>query len=303
MQSIVVRAISFLLMVVLAYLLKIVGVFKKEDGYALSRVMMNITLPCAIINSFSSASFSGKMLIFILIGLGVNLLFLLISFLFSKKGTREDKIYYTLCLPAYNIGCFTLPFASSMMGPQGALAVCLFDSGNAIQCVGLDYAIAKSMVEEEKSKNNILLMLKPLLKVPSFVSYVVFITLALLKVSVPNEIYTFTNIVSGANGPIAMFMIGLLLEPHFDKKALRKTFNVLVIRYAVAILLGIVLYKTLPFSYEIRKAAVIVLFSPISSASPSFTLSLNGDTALAGTVNSLSIMISIVIIPLLVILL
>ena len=64
MQSIVVRAISFLLMVVLAYLLKIVGVFKKEDGYALSRVMMNITLPCAIINSFSSASFSGKMLIF-----------------------------------------------------------------------------------------------------------------------------------------------------------------------------------------------------------------------------------------------
>ena len=71
-------------------------------------------------------------------------------------------------------------------------------------------------------------MLKPLLKVPSFVSYVVFITLALLKVSVPNEIYTFTNIVSGANGPIAMFMIGLLLEPHFDKKALRKKVKLLL---------------------------------------------------------------------------
>ena len=63
MQSIVIRAISFLLMVIIAFTLKRVGVLKKEDGYALSRVMMNITLPCVIINSFGSTTFSGKMLI------------------------------------------------------------------------------------------------------------------------------------------------------------------------------------------------------------------------------------------------
>ena len=52
MQSIVIRAISFLLMVSIAFTLKKLGILKKEDGYALSRVMMNITLPCVIINSW-----------------------------------------------------------------------------------------------------------------------------------------------------------------------------------------------------------------------------------------------------------
>ena len=82
MQSIVIRAISFLLMVSIAFTLKKLGILKKEDGYALSRVMMNITLPCVIINSFGTTTFSGKLLIFILVGLGVNFILLLITFLF-----------------------------------------------------------------------------------------------------------------------------------------------------------------------------------------------------------------------------
>lgn len=299
MQSIVIRAISFLLMVIIAFTLKRVGVLKKEDGYALSRVMMNITLPCVIINSFGSTTFSGKMLIFILVGLGVNFILLLISFLFTRNASRDDKIYYTLCLPAYNIGCFTFPFASSMLGPQGALTVCLVDSGNSFQCLGLDYAITKAMVEDKKV--NFLAILKPLLKVPSFICYIIFIPLALLSVKLPDELFTFTSLVAAANGPIAMFMIGLLLEPNFDKNVIRKVLNVIVIRYLLAAILGFIIFKTFPFSYEIRKAAVIVLFSPISSASPSFTLELKGNTSLASTVNSLSIMISIVLIPLLVI--
>ena len=175
MQSIVIRAISFLLMVSIAFTLKKLGILKKEDGYALSRVMMNITLPCVIINSFGTTTFSGKLLIFILVGLAANFILLLISFLFTRNASREDKIYYTLCLPAYNIGCFTFPFASSMLGPQGALTVCLVDSGNSFQCLGLDYAITKAMVDNKRV--NVLSMLKPLLRVPSFVCYIIFIHL------------------------------------------------------------------------------------------------------------------------------
>ena len=301
MQSIVIRAISFLLMVSIAFTLKKLGILKKEDGYALSRVMMNITLPCVIINSFGTTTFSGKLLIFILVGLGVNFILLLISFLFTRNASREDKIYYTLCLPAYNIGCFTFPFASSMLGPQGALTVCLVDSGNSFQCLGLDYAITKAMVDNKRV--NVLSMLKPLLRVPSFVCYIIFIPIALVGIKLPSEIFTFTSLVANANGPIAMFMIGLLLEPTFDKNVTKKVLNVILIRYSLAAILGLIIFNTFPFSYEIRKAAVIVLFSPISSASPSFTLDLNGNTSLASTVNSISIMVSIILIPLLVIML
>ena len=66
MHDIIVRAVSFFLIVLLAYALKRAGVFTRNDGFVLSRVVMNITLPCAIITSFSSGRFTGMMLIFIL---------------------------------------------------------------------------------------------------------------------------------------------------------------------------------------------------------------------------------------------
>ncbi|MGN0907387.1 MAG: AEC family transporter [Bullifex sp.] len=302
MHEIIVRAVSFFLIVVLAYLLKRAGVFTREDGFTLSRIVMKITLPCAIITSFSSGGFSGLMLIFILFGLGMNLLLLGIAFLMCRGKGRNDKIYYLLSVPAYNIGAFTLPFASGMMGPVSALTVCMFDAGNAFQCVGFDYAIAKAAVDGD-GRLNPLGAIKTVLKVPTFDCYLIFITLSLLRIHIPSEIFTFTSIVGSANGPLAMIMIGLMVELKFDKDSSVKAISVLLVRYLAAALMAYIFYSFLPFSHEIRKGLAIVLFSPISSAAPSFTMDLKGDTALAGMVNSLSIVISIIAIPLLVILL
>lgn len=302
MHDIIVRAVSFFLIVLLAYALKRAGVFTRNDGFVLSRVVMNITLPCAIITSFSSGGFTGMMLIFILFGLGINRILLAVAFLMSRGKGREDKIHYLLSVPAYNIGAFTLPFASGMLGPVSALTVCMFDAGNAFQCVGFDYAITKAVVDGN-GRFSPLKAIKTVLKVPTFDCYMIFITLSLLKIPVPEEIFSFTSIVGSANGPLAMIMIGLMLEIRFDKDSSVRAFSVLLVRYAFAIVLAYIFYNYLPFSHEIRKGLAIVVFSPISSAAPSFTMDLRGDTALAGMVNSLSIAVSIVVIPLLVILL
>lgn len=44
----------------------------------------------------------------------------------------------------YNIGCFTLPFIQSFIGPAGVVATCLFDAGNSVMCTGATYSIAKA---------------------------------------------------------------------------------------------------------------------------------------------------------------
>ena len=57
MADILIRAVFFLLMVLLGYAIKKVGILTKEDGVALSRIVMNVTLPCAIIVSFRTFVF------------------------------------------------------------------------------------------------------------------------------------------------------------------------------------------------------------------------------------------------------
>lgn len=301
MQAIIVRALCFLAMVLLSYGMKRAGLLSKEDGYALSRVIMNITLPCAIISSFSSIELSGSMLVFILFGLLANAILLAAAYFISRRKSREDIIYYILSTPAYNIGNFTLPFTSAMMGPIGAVTTCLFDTGNAVQCVGIDYAVAKNMVDGEKK--NFFQMLKPLFRVPTFLVYLIFITLSLIKFPVPSVIFDFTSLISAANGPISMLMIGLLLEISFSKSDIKKVGVVLALRYAVAIAFSLFFWFVLDMPYEVKKAACIVVWAPVSTAAPAFTLQLNGNTSLAGMVNSISLILSLIIIPTLVIVL
>ena len=58
MLDILIRASFFLLMVALGYGVKKLGVLTKVDGVALARVVLIITLPCAILVSFRTFVFS-----------------------------------------------------------------------------------------------------------------------------------------------------------------------------------------------------------------------------------------------------
>lgn len=54
MLEILIRAGSFVAIIVLGYVLRRIGVFKKEDFSTLSAIVIKITLPAAIITSFAA---------------------------------------------------------------------------------------------------------------------------------------------------------------------------------------------------------------------------------------------------------
>ena len=67
------KAFAFMGIIVLGYTLKKIRVFKPEDFYVLSKIVIRITLPCAIINNFSKISMDMSMLILCVIGIACNL--------------------------------------------------------------------------------------------------------------------------------------------------------------------------------------------------------------------------------------
>ena len=281
-------------MVVLGYVLKLLGVFKKEDFSVLSRVVMKITLPAAIVVSMSGYTIDLSMLTIVLIGMAGCLGCIGVAFLLNLRRGKERQAFAITNVSGYNIGCFTMPFAQSFLGPVGVVTTSLFDIGNAVFCLGGGYGIAASV--KEGKGFDLKRIAKALLTSVPFVTYIIMIAFNLAKVRLPGAILTFAELVAGANVLVSMVMLGVGFELHIRRSQLGDVIRIVLLRYGVAAVLSAACYFLLPFAADIRKALVILLFSPIGSTAPVFTDELGGDVALSSTINSICIIISIVFI-------
>ena len=299
MADILIRACFFLLMVVLGYAVKKCGILTEEDGVALSRIVLNITLPAAILVSFRTFVFDWRFMLIPLVSLAANWLMLFAGYAMTKRRSEQDRIFYMLELPAYNIGNFTLPFVSGFLGSTGVVASCLFDMGNAPMCLGLNYTIT-AMAVGRASEHSAFRAVLSVFKKPSFTVYVIMLALAAFSLSLPDFVFDFAGMISPANAPMAMVMIGLMLEINMDRAKLKDALSVNVIRLVLAAVIAVLFFAFAPFSYDVKKAVVITAFAPISSSSPAFVAALKGDVELVGFASTISIIISLILMPLLI---
>lgn len=295
MAEILMKAGSFIAIIILGYVLRRRGFFKEEDFYVLSRIVLKITLPAAIVTNFTGIDMKPSMLLMSLLGLGGGIILTGMAFLISAGKNGEEKAFNIINLTGYNIGNFTMPFAQSFLGPLGVVATSLFDSGNALVCLGGTYSVAV-MAKGEKGKFSIMPIIKTLLSSVPFDAYLLMTVLSLLHLSLPAPMVSFTGIIANGNAFMAMLMLGVGFKMTLDKSRMGKIIQILFIRYSVSIALAAAFYFLLPFELEYRQALAILTLSPIASAAPAFTGDLDGDIGLASAVNSISIVISIVLI-------
>ena len=299
MGSVIFRAFCFLFMIFLGYALKKIGVLHKEDGAVVARIVLNITLPCALLMGFREFVFDVKLLMIPIVSVLMLLSMMGLGYLLSRRTrSREDSLYYLLSFDGFNIGNFVLPFVSNVLGATGIVAVCLFDIGNAIVCMGIGLLFVSVVVGSDQ-KVSLGKSILGLFKKPPFVVYTLMLLLAVLNVRLPDFVFEIAGSISPANGPMAMIMIGLMLEFSFKKEHLTKVVKVIGIRLGFACVVGYLFYTFAPFDEIIRRAVVVTCFAPIASASPAFTADYGGNTELAGFVNSVSIILSMVLIPVL----
>jgi len=293
MLDILMRAGSFVAIIFLGLFLRKIGFFRQEDFSVLSKIVIRITLPCAIITSFSGKTIDPAMLSLTLMAIGCGFLYIAIGFFTNIRKSREKRAFEMLNLPGYNIGTFVIPFVQSFLGPQGVLAVSLFDTGNAVICLGGAYSLA-AMVKDG-SGFSVMRIVKALGKSVPFVCYISMLLVNLLSLQVPAFILSFAGIGSNANAFMAMLMIGVGFKLEANRDQIGTVVRLLSIRYGVAFVLSLLCYNLLPFALEVRQALVILLCSPIGSAVPGFTEELKGDVGLSSAMNSIAIVISIVI--------
>lgn len=293
MTDILVRAGSFIGIILLGYLLKKIGFFKDEDFTLLSRITIRITLPATIVTSFAGKEIDPSMLSLTFLAIGCGLLYILTAYMINRKHTKEQQAFEMLNLPGYNIGTFVIPFAQSFLGPLGVIAVSLFDTGNAVICLGGAFSLA--CMVKDGSGFSAKRIARALVKSVPFVFYVVMLMLNLCKVPIPGFVVSFAGAIGNANAFMAMLMIGVGFKLGGEKSQIKTIVKLLAIRYGFATIFALIFYYLMPFALEVRQALVILAYSPIGSAVPGFTGEMKGDVGLSSALNSIAMVISITI--------
>lgn len=292
MVEVLIRAGCFAAVILMGVLLRQAGFFKAEDFDVLARIVTRITLPASIVVSFSGREIDASMLIITALGFAFGVVYILLAFLMNLRSGREKRAFEILNFSGYNIGNFTLPFAQSFLGPAGVVTASLFDTGNAVICLGGAYSVA-SMVKEGK-RFSPLAIVKKLLRSMPFCTYFLMIVLALAHLSLPGPVVEFAGILADANAFMAMLMLGVGFRLSGSREQLLDILRILGARYAVAAAAALACYFLLPLALEYRQALALLVFSPISSVAPAFTSELKGDVGLASAINSVSVLVSIV---------
>ena len=282
MGDVLVKAAAFVAVILAGYLMKRGGLFKKEDFHVLSKVVIYITLPSAIISNFSKMTIDYSLLLMCLIGIFCNLVTVAAGYLANIRRSGEYKAFDMLNVSGYNIGNFTMPFVQNFFGPVGFAVTSLFDAGNAVMCTGLTYTAASAA------------MAKQLFSSLPFDAYMLMTVLSFLHISLPAVALSFTETVGGANAFVALFMTGIGFELKLDRENLAEIGKALALRYGIAVIMSLAAFFLLPFSLEVRQALAVIAFGPVSSVAPAFSGRLGLDVGLASVINSLSIVVSVI---------
>jgi hypothetical protein len=292
MMDVLLRAACFIGIILLGYFLRRINFFKEGDFDVLAKIALKITLPAAIICNINGSEISIGMLGIALIGFGGGVLYLIVMYLLNLRSSREQCAFEMLNSTAYNIGNFTMPFAQSFFGPSGVLVTSIFDTGNAIVCLGGAYSVC-AMIKGNDGRISLKPIVKKLISSVPFDTYIIMTLLCLLHISLPAPVVSYAQIIANANAFVAMLMIGVGFRLSGDMSQMKSIARILVVRYGIALALSLGIYFLLPLPLEYRRILSIVVFAPIASAAPAFTAELKSDVGLSSVINSISILISL----------
>lgn len=297
MLDILLKALCYVAVIVLGYVLRRVGFFGPETFGLLAKIVLKITLPAAIISTSAGRSLDAGLLAIALLNVAVCALYMGVGYLLNRNNTPAQKGFAIINFPGYNIGTFALPFTQSFLGPMGVIATNLFDVGNSFVCLGGAYCVAAAV--KDGTGFSFRRILRSAVTSVALMTHLVMVVLNLCRLSLPGPVLSLAEIIGNANAFLAMLMLGVGMDLSGGGSRMRYIVKHLAIRYVLAALVASIFYFLLPFELEIRRALVILAFAPFPSAAPVFTAELGEDTGLSATINSFSVVCSIVFIILL----
>ncbi len=292
MSDVLLKAFSFIFIIILGFVLKKLHILKLEDRAPILNLVFYIAIPCLLISSFKTFVFSPSLIVVIFFGIIGNAFVLFVAYLCSLKSPNAFRKTCMMVPAGFSIGTFTIPFAATFLGPESLIVIAMFDIGNAVMGLGGTYAIVSGLTGSSQRG-----MLKDFFKrlftsVP-FITYLTMFTISVIGIPIPPSIYVITDFAGSATMFLIMISIGIMLDLNIPKNRFLEIAKLLGIRYVTLALMACIVAFVIPISNELKLPLLFCILSPPATNAIIFAQKLNCDTSIISSVQTIAIPISI----------
>lgn len=291
MRAVLLNSLGLFVIILIGYLTKRLNLLIKADGTTISKIVVNVTLPAAIIVNLQSLEVKNQLLLLTAAGLVLNLVMIIIGHFFSKKQEQVEREFLMYSVSGYNIGNFAIPFVQSFM-PLAIPILSFFDIGNSVMLAGGSNVVIEGISGSNGQRPSAKMVLGRLGRSVPFLCYLIMLFFRMVKMDLPPAVFQIAQPIASANTFLSMFMIGLFLELRLPKKDLALVLRVLVIKYASGILLAVV-FMLLPIPMMIKIVLCLVSVGPIPTFAVINSVAAGMRAEVVGFTSSLSFLISL----------
>ncbi|MBO0453566.1 AEC family transporter [Candidatus Enterococcus murrayae] len=291
MRAVLLNSLGLFVIILIGYLTKRLNLLMKADGSMISKIVVNVTLPAAIIVNLQFLEIKNQLLLLIIAGLFLNLVMIITGHFLSKRQEQVEREFLMYGVSGYNIGNFAIPFVQSFM-PQAIPILSFFDIGNSVMLAGGSNVVIEGISGSNEERPTAKKVLGRLGRSVPFLCYLIMLLFRMLKIDLPEAVFQIAQPIANANTFLSMFMIGLFLELRLPKKDLALVLRVLAIKYGVGILLAI-LFMLMPFPMMIKIVLCLVSVGPIPTFGVINSVAAGMRAEVVGFTSSLSFLISL----------
>lgn len=288
------KILAFIVFIALGWTMRRFGLLKPEAFYAVSALVLYVTLPCVTMTGLNGMTLGRSMALTAAGGFCANLFFFAAAVLLTLRSRNPEMRDFTrLNVTGFSIGPFAVPYVQAFLPPSGLLTALMFDVGNSFMSAGGTYAVISGMREKTSPAKMAKLILGKMAHSGPILAFVFMMALAALGLKLPSEVIAVTSLGAAANTFLCMIMIGESISISLTKESAKALAGVLIARFALQCALAAFFWLCMPLDAEARKALVLCAFSPVPAMNLIYTSELKGDLGLAANLSSLSIAIAI----------
>ena len=277
------------------FVLKKAGVLSADHGKALSRIIINITLPALILKTVSSIELDFSLFMAPLICIMFSFAVAFFAGLIFKNEAPAEKGPAQMSSVGFNIGLFAYPIIQGLFGAEGLSTVAMLDVGNAFIVFGLSYLLGYlSSGAGDGRPVNAAGILKLFATSIPFMSYVAAVAMNLAGLSFPRFAGDLLDTLGRANTGMALIVLGLTLDFNFDGRHWRLIAKVVGLRYVSGLIAGTLLFLFLPFSLLYRTVILFGLLLPVGMAVIPYSVEFDYDARITGTIANITMILSFV---------
>ena len=289
--------IIIILLIALGYLLKRINFIKSADSQVLSTLVLNVTLPSLVIVNLNSANLDLSFSILPIMMLIYGILAKVIMVALFRKYDNHVKGSVGMMAASLNIGLFAYTLVETIWPKNGMIYFGMADIGGAIIMFGVTYFVG-SYYSEGSDQFNFKFLGKKLISSVPLVTYIVMFILNMANIHLPKASIDFFTIISKANMPLSMILLGIMLSFRIEKQFLPIAVKYLIVHYGLGCIAGLLVHFFLPTSDDMIKTTLLITWLlPVGVAIIPYSIQFKYKTLpLVGMVTNISIVISIIII-------